>query len=174
MIAPAEGTDVCPDICGQLPDKQRQAAGLAVSMVALTSCEGDIEGAARAVSTAAADGDLAAFGAGLSVGAAVLTGTVGWVQTGYGHTPATAAKEAARLLPLCKGQEKRIHGSAADVAAADRTAVWKTLQRPTLSSMRTWFSSSQGMLQGNKGAGQITSNPFPSISRVLTVMRCRA
>lgn len=43
-------------------------------MVALTSCEGDIEGAARAVSTAAADGDLTAFGAGLSVGAAVLAG----------------------------------------------------------------------------------------------------
>lgn len=68
------GTDVCPDICGSLPEKQRQAAGLAVSMVALTSCEGDIEGAARAVSTAAADGDLTAFGAGLSVGAAVLAG----------------------------------------------------------------------------------------------------
>jgi hypothetical protein len=65
---------VCPDICGQLPEKQRQAAGLAVSMVALTSCEGDIEGAARAVATAAADGDLSAFGAGLSVGAAVLAG----------------------------------------------------------------------------------------------------
>lgn len=45
-----------------------------MSMVALTSCEGDIEGAARAVSTAAADGDLTAFGAGLSVGAAVLAG----------------------------------------------------------------------------------------------------
>lgn len=43
-------------------------------MVALTSCEGDIEGAARAVATAAADGDLHAFGAGLSVGAAVLAG----------------------------------------------------------------------------------------------------
>jgi hypothetical protein len=65
---------VCPDICGQLPEKQRQAAGLAVSMVALTSCEGDVEGAARAVATAAADGDLSAFGAGLSVGAAVLAG----------------------------------------------------------------------------------------------------
>jgi hypothetical protein len=65
---------VCPDICGRLPEKQRQAAGLAVSMVALTSCEGDIEGAARAVATAAADGDLSAFGAGLSVGAAVLAG----------------------------------------------------------------------------------------------------
>lgn len=70
----ASGSDVCPDICGQLPEKQRQAAGLAVSMVALTSCEGDIEGAARAVATAAADGDLSAFGAGLSVGAAVLAG----------------------------------------------------------------------------------------------------
>lgn len=67
---------MCPDICGQLPEKQRQAAGLAVSMVALTSCEGDIEGAARAVATAAADGDLSAFGAGLSVGAAVLAGKV--------------------------------------------------------------------------------------------------
>lgn len=75
----AAGTDVCPDICGQLPDKQRQAAGLAVSMVALTSCEGDIEGAARAVATAAADGDLSAFGAGLSVGAAVLAGET-WRQ----------------------------------------------------------------------------------------------
>lgn len=70
----APGNDVCPDICGRLPEKQRQAAGLAVSMVALTSCEGDIEGAARAVATAAADGDLSAFGAGLSVGAAVLAG----------------------------------------------------------------------------------------------------
>jgi hypothetical protein len=70
----AAGTDVCPDICGQLPDKQRQAASLAISMVALTSCEGDIEGAARAVATAAADGDLSAFGACLSVGAAVLAG----------------------------------------------------------------------------------------------------
>jgi hypothetical protein len=64
----------CPDICGQLPEKQRTAAGLAVSMVVLTSCNGDIEGAARAVASAAADGDLQAFGAGLSVGAAALTG----------------------------------------------------------------------------------------------------
>jgi hypothetical protein len=66
---------VCPDICGQLPEKQRTAASLAVSMVVLTACNGDIEGAARAVASAAADGDLQAFGAGLSVGAAALTGT---------------------------------------------------------------------------------------------------
>jgi hypothetical protein len=65
----------CPDICGQLPEKQRHAAGLAVSMVVLTSCNGDIEGAARAVASAAADGDLQAFGAGLSVGAAALAGS---------------------------------------------------------------------------------------------------
>lgn len=65
---------LCPDICGRLPEKQRSAAGLAVSMVVLTSCAGDIEGAARAVATAAADGDLTAFGAGLSVGAAVIAG----------------------------------------------------------------------------------------------------
>jgi hypothetical protein len=43
-------------------------------MVALTSCAGDIEGAARAVASAAADGDMSAFGAGLSVGATVLAG----------------------------------------------------------------------------------------------------
>lgn len=43
-------------------------------MVALTSCAGDIEAAARAVASAAADGDLSAFGAGLSVGMAVLAG----------------------------------------------------------------------------------------------------
>lgn len=64
----------CPDICGELPEKQRTAAGLAVSMVVLTSCEGDVDGAARAVASAAADGDLQAFGAGLSVGATALAG----------------------------------------------------------------------------------------------------
>uniref|UniRef100_A0A383VYG4 Uncharacterized protein n=1 Tax=Tetradesmus obliquus TaxID=3088 RepID=A0A383VYG4_TETOB len=70
----SELTGFCPDICGQLPEKQRTAAGLAVSMVVLTSCNGDIEGAARAVASAAADGDLQAFGAGLSVGATALAG----------------------------------------------------------------------------------------------------
>lgn len=45
-------------------------------MVVMTSCEGDIEGAARAVASAAADGDLQSFGAGLSVGATAIAGVL--------------------------------------------------------------------------------------------------
>jgi hypothetical protein len=67
-------TGGCPNICEKLPAKQRTASALAVSMVAFVGCNGDIEGAARAVSTAAANGDLEAFSAGLTIGATVLSG----------------------------------------------------------------------------------------------------
>lgn len=65
---------MCPNECEALPQKSKSAAGLAVSLVVMTTCEGDIDGAARAVASAAADGDQHSFSAGLTVGAAALTG----------------------------------------------------------------------------------------------------
>jgi hypothetical protein len=65
---------VCPKECVALPQKSKAAAGLAVSLVVMTTCEGDIEGAARAVASAAAHGDQHSFSAGLTIGAAALTG----------------------------------------------------------------------------------------------------
>lgn len=47
-----------------------------MSLVVMTTCEGDIEGAARAVASAAAHGDQHSFSAGLTIGAAALTGDV--------------------------------------------------------------------------------------------------
>jgi len=65
---------VCPSGCLALPAKQRAASALAVSLVAFVGCDGNMEGAARAIISAASSGDTDAFSAGMSVGAATLTG----------------------------------------------------------------------------------------------------
>ncbi|KAI8472457.1 MAG: hypothetical protein J3K34DRAFT_414296 [Monoraphidium minutum] len=67
-------TGVCPTTCPGLPAQQRNAAALAVSMVAFIGCSGDLKGAARAIVAAASSGATEAFSAGLSVGAATITG----------------------------------------------------------------------------------------------------
>jgi hypothetical protein len=64
----------CPSSCPSLPAQQRNAAALAVSLVAFVGCKGNLEGAARAILAAAATGDNEAFSAGMAVGAASLTG----------------------------------------------------------------------------------------------------
>ncbi|GBG00539.1 hypothetical protein Rsub_13242 [Raphidocelis subcapitata] len=64
----------CPSACPSLPQQQRSAAALAVSLVAFVGCKGDLDGAARAIISAASSGDADAFSAGMSIGAASLTG----------------------------------------------------------------------------------------------------
>lgn len=64
----------CPAQCRYLPDRQRSAASLAVSMVVLLNCRGDIDSAAKAIASAAGSGSGDVFTAGLSVGLANLEG----------------------------------------------------------------------------------------------------
>lgn len=75
-LKPATAPAACPSACPSLPAAQRRASGLAVSLVAFIGCDGNVEGAARAIMSAAASGDTAAFSAGLAAGAATLTGAL--------------------------------------------------------------------------------------------------
>jgi hypothetical protein len=68
----AQSPSACPSSCPALPTKQRTASAVAVSMVVFMGCKNDVEGAARAVASSAARGDLEAFTAGLTIGATVL------------------------------------------------------------------------------------------------------
>lgn len=70
-------------------------------MVVMTSCDGDIEGAARAVASAAADGDLQSFGAGLTVGATALAGV--------NHLHACAGRKACMLDPAAAAAAAAAH-----------------------------------------------------------------
>lgn len=70
-----------------------------MSMVVMTSCEGDIDGAARAVASAAADGDLQSFGAGLSVGATAIAGSLPDIEIReVAAAASTAGHDAAAML----------------------------------------------------------------------------